>query len=332
MSFDKIREHLNEIKLPAPRKKYWLDSTVCELTKNVGFTGTGVYNKHNWSSYRSGLGLKIKDTNERVIVENAQPALITYDQYQMLQHMTKPANKDTRKQRGQLTDSPYLRSMFFECESCKGTVIGRNHRYKCGTYDRKGKKACGASFYTIPQAWVEEEVIKVIGLAYDNQIMNKLVKDILKTYKTEVNPNDINILRQKIYDDEKAKAKLLDTLQTLDGQDTVKKVIVSRIEELEESIIGCNNELSKFTKPKLIPSKDQLKERIKGVIALYQRSNYAVKRAILQTFIKQIEFDPINKCITVEAYCDPLCTWKYTDKTNKKASDCSEGTVALMRF
>ena len=90
---------MNEIGLHGPRKKYWSDSTVCEMTRNVGYTGTSVYNKHNWSSYRSGLGLKIKDTNERVIVENAQPALITYDQYQMLQHMAKPANKEVRNKR-----------------------------------------------------------------------------------------------------------------------------------------------------------------------------------------------------------------------------------------
>ncbi|OGI14604.1 MAG: hypothetical protein A3I68_06475 [Candidatus Melainabacteria bacterium RIFCSPLOWO2_02_FULL_35_15] len=34
----------------------------------------------------------------------------------------------------------------------------------------------------------------------------------------------------------------------------------------------------------------------------------------MQTFIKHIEFDPFNKCITVEAYCDPLSAWKHIDK------------------
>lgn len=65
----------------------------------------------------------------------------------------------------------------------------------------------------------------------------------------------------------------------------------------------------KIAKPKLIPSKDQLKERIKGIIALYQKSNYAAKRAILQTFIKKMTLDPLS-------------TWTQIDKENKKASDC----------
>ena len=38
--FDKIRDHLNEIGLHAPRKQYWSDSTVCEMTRNVGYAGT----------------------------------------------------------------------------------------------------------------------------------------------------------------------------------------------------------------------------------------------------------------------------------------------------
>ena len=81
----------------------------------------------------------------------------------------------------------------------------------------------------------------------------------------------------------------------------------------------------------MIPSKNTLKNRFKSVINIFEESNDEEKRAILQTFIKQIEFDPFNKCITVEAYGDPLCAWKHID--NKELlSDSKESIGSKLSY
>ena len=331
MSFDKIRDHLNEIKLPAPRKKYWLDSTVCELTKNVGFTGTSVYNRRSWSSYRRQMGLKIKPDKEIVIIENAHPALIAKSEYEMLQNMTKPANMLVRPKRRQQSESSYLLTPYSVCKSCNGRVIGKTKRYRCGTYDRQGAKICGAPLYTVPYTWIESEVLKGLGLTFDEKILERSVAGILKFFVPNVNKKDCEVLRKRIELDESAKAHLLQTLETTSPPPNALQALISRLEELEGSISSCKEELARITRPVAIPSKNTLLNRFKNVINLFEESSYEEKRAILQTFIKQIEFDPFNKCITVEAYCDPLSAWKHIDK-KELASDSKESVSSRLSY
>ncbi|GEM_PF-6192126 len=331
MSFDRIREHLNEIALPAPRKKHWLDSSITEMTKNVGYTGTGVYNKHNWSSYRRQMGLKIKPDKEIVIIENAHPTLITKSEYEMLNSMQKPSNQFTRPKRRQQSESSYLLTPFSVCKSCNGRIIGKTKRYRCGTYDRQGAKVCGAPLYTVPYTWIETEVLKGLGLIYDEKILEKTVVEILKFYVPKINKHDSEILRRRIEVDENAKSNLLKTLETTSPQPNALQALMSRLEELEKSISSCKEELSRITRPVVIPSKNTLINRFKNIVNLFEESSYEEKRAILHTFIKQIEFDPFNKCITVEAYCDPLCTWKHIDNKDKLA-DSKESLVSKLSY
>ena len=135
---------------------------------------------------------------------------------------------------------------------------------------------------------------------------------------------DIEALRKQIEEDEKAKSSLLDILQSVQHTSSATKAIISRIEELEKSISGCKSELAKITQPVVVPDKNKLRTKIKDIIGLFERSDFEQKRGILQTFVKQLVLDPFNKCVIVEGYCDPLCTWKGNTKLNKKASDCSE--------
>lgn len=324
LGFDRIRDFLNNMGLPAPRKQYWSDTTICEMTRNIAYTGTSIYNKHNWSSYRRGMGLKIKDTKELVIEEKSQPSLISKEQFEMLQNMSKPSNKSVRSQRKQLSDSPYLLTFNFTCKSCGGQVIGRNQRYTCGTYDRKGKKACGAPSYRVNQLWIEGEVLRAIGLAHDETTINETVDEILKSYLPPANKQDIEALRKQIHDDEKAKSNILDIIQSGNSNSVAIQSLLNRVETLEKQITGCKNELTKITRPVAIPSKEQLEKRIKDIHSLFHRSNFERKRHILQTFIKQLTLDPFNKSTNIEGYSDPLCTWTENKKSNKKASDCSE--------
>ena len=98
------------------------------------------------------------------------------------------------------------------------------------------------------------------------------------------------------------------------------------IEELNKSIESCQAELSKSTRLYLVPSKETLKAKITGLIDVFEKSNHEKRRQILKMFIKQIVLDPFNKCVVVEGYCNPLCTWTEDIKTNKKASDYSEAS------
>lgn len=131
-------------------------------------------------------------------------------------------------------------------------------------------------------------------------------------------------MQKRIKENEKAKSNLLDILQSSNKDIVTTQSILNRIESLEKEISGCRNELALITKPVAIPSKNQVKEKIKDIYSLFQRSNFEQKRNILQAFIKQLTLDPFSKSVIIEGYCDPLCTWTESSKLNKKASDCSE--------
>lgn len=314
MGFDRIRDHLNKIGLPAPRGKFWADTTICEMTRNVAYIGRSIYNKHNYSSYRRGMGIKIKDSTELIIEDNSHPALITEEQFTMLQNMTKPANSSIRGSKRHLHDSPYLLANFF-CKSCNGTVIGNNHRYGCGVYHRKGKEACGASAYSMDQVWLEEEVIKRVGLTFDEKIVQGIIENRLKRFHIDITPSDISGIREKIEKDKKARQSLLDVLKTNPPQGKSLEFIMSNIEELSKSVESCELELQSIIKPVVVPTKKEIEEEIEDYAKLFKDANYEQKRAILKLFIKKIILDPFNKCTVLCRYSDVP---QYTMLVNNK--------------
>lgn len=81
LGIDKARDILNELEIPAPRKEYWHSTCLYEAEKNVALLGVSIYNKRKFA--RNGGG-KIKDKNEWVIAENANPALLTKEEFEGL--------------------------------------------------------------------------------------------------------------------------------------------------------------------------------------------------------------------------------------------------------
>ena len=65
LGIEKARDILNELEIPAPRKKYWATSCLSEAERNEALIGKSIYNKRKFS--RNGGG-KLKNENEWIIV------------------------------------------------------------------------------------------------------------------------------------------------------------------------------------------------------------------------------------------------------------------------
>lgn len=92
LGIEKARDILNELEIPAPRKKYWATTCLYESENNEALIGKSIYNKRKFA--RNGGG-KLKDKSEWVIAENAHPALLTEEEFEGLKLLRKTKLKKT---------------------------------------------------------------------------------------------------------------------------------------------------------------------------------------------------------------------------------------------
>lgn len=194
MSYQKIRDYLNDKNISGPEGKLWGISTIFEMLREnrlEQYAGTDFWNKEN----RQTLGTRFNPRDQWVEVKNAHPAIITEKELeQLLQRKVKARNNATS---GKTNESPYLftgknleGNPMFICSSCGGNVIGyrsssRNWRkYICGQSRYKGKAGCPDNFM-VDQKWLEQNIISEIETRYTMpEQIEEIIKEVQKDIQT----------------------------------------------------------------------------------------------------------------------------------------------------
>ena len=129
-----IARAINDEDIPSATGKLWSSNGVHFILRNEVYTGTLVY------------GTKAKDEADLVRVEDAFPAIVSKDQFQVVNKLLcSRASKATHPRR---IASSYLLSGLITCYRCKtaftghGAKSGRFHYYVCQSLIKRGSGSC----------------------------------------------------------------------------------------------------------------------------------------------------------------------------------------------
>ena len=129
-----ILRTLNAEGIPSPNGKQWRKTTVHKILANEAYTGTLVW------------GLRSRDGQEPVRVEDAFPAIVTQQEFQRVRKLLEsraPAITHPRR-----AASPYLLSGLAKCETCGKALTaaeaksGRYTYYVCQSILKQGSGSC----------------------------------------------------------------------------------------------------------------------------------------------------------------------------------------------
>jgi len=184
-SLDEIRDFLNRNEIRARRGRYWSISTLYTMLQPhslLQYCGYGVWNVHR----KNGT---MRPAAEWVIVENAQPAIISDEE---ALRITARRRSDQRKRfdtgYGQSRTSKYLLTGgTFKCARCGANMTGLTTAsgtyYVCGSLPYRRGMGCGPGVY-VPQKQVEAEVMEgakaLLGVCSDRKGFTRQVNEELR--------------------------------------------------------------------------------------------------------------------------------------------------------
>jgi len=211
--YRKIASELNAKGIPAQKGGKWSASTIRAIIYNEAYIGRRCWNKQDYQT----KGKKWRDRSEWIITENAHPAIITKELFELCQEKAKSkwnGGGETHKPFKTTATSPFWLRGVMVCDKCGSRMVGNSassktggHRYyTCGGYLRKGKEFCP---YIAWRKERVEEIVKnklrttLLRLSMDNQL-----EEEIKLYHNEKNKHiiaqvsnleaEINFLRRRI--------------------------------------------------------------------------------------------------------------------------------------
>jgi len=315
MSYDKIRNYLNNNNIPSPTGKPWSTSTIVEMLSDYRleqYAGTACWNKEN----RQTNGSRFKPKEEWIKVDNAHPAIITKDELEnLLYRKTRARNNATA---GRTGESPYLftgknledQSMFV-CSACGGNIIGyrndsnRWRKYVCGTSRYKGEAGC-TSKYIINQEWLENTLVEEIKKRYTAP---ERIEEIIQQVKIDINAgfkdyhNALGDLSKKKNQEEVQLQRLLDAVKAGFNPATIAKEsneLQIKIDNLESKIRFLKNNPPK----ELAYDKNEISGFFTNFSTSFDNATIPERRRLIRTFVRHLEMDPEKEEIRVSFYPD----------------------------
>ena len=137
---------------------HWTGSTVTAILENMAYLGHTVGLRHTTISYKNKKAITRPD-NEVIIVENTHPALITREQWDIVQDLRKQKKRVPKQM-----EEPNIFSGITFCADCgrsmvlhrASTIKKSSYHYKCYTYGKRGKAECSPHYIR------EEELYEII--------------------------------------------------------------------------------------------------------------------------------------------------------------------------
>ena len=145
-------------KLDTTHPYNWIGSTITAILDNMAYLGHTVGLRHTTISYKNKKAI-IRPDHECVIVENTHPALVTKEQWDIVQNLRKQKKRVSKHM-----EEPNIFSGITFCADCgRSMVLHRastmkksNYNFKCYTYGKRGRAEC------TPHHIREEELYEII--------------------------------------------------------------------------------------------------------------------------------------------------------------------------
>ena len=318
----KARDVFNELEVPAPRKQHWANTCLYEAEKSEALIGISVYNKKQFA--RNGKG-HTKDKSEWIIVEDANPALLTKQEFEALQNL----RSDKIKKKGTISKFQSNNDHLlignpdnFTCHCCGSKIISSGTVYTCGKYNTNGKKGCGAPYFSVDSDWLEKKLFEEIERNTSTKYIKKYYEDSILYYKNEQcsKTNKAN-LEKGLAEKEKAQMNLIKSLSSMqDLNEFAIKAITKELEKVSKDVELLRKEVNELDKPVLveIPTFEEFQIKVFSDKSLLTHSNLYKSREIIWNFVSSISLDPIERRVLTEFNKNPFSMFVEKSKNLKK--------------
>ena len=326
-SFGEIAAFANEIKLPIARKASNVrKNTLSIQAKNECIYGVSIYNRRHFNNnYKRG---SLKANSEWIVEENAMPALITKEQYNLLQEMSKKKVRKKNNTSANPTNTKLLVNIpnKFYCKNCKGKIISSGKHYVCSNYNSFGKKGCGASSFYIPSDWldskIEQEIIKLI---LNEKTITTLYERYTHKYGNKVNIDndskiDKSVLIKTLKQKKNEETNLLNAIASGNISGSALEATSNRLNSVSTEIKTIEAQLDSSDRPNQyrILTYNYFKQLCHEGSKLLTHSSLAEKRAFVEKCIEAVTLDPIRKAVNVKFNINPFWTSLENPKKTKK--------------
>lgn len=290
---------LNDEGVPSPGGKLWSWSTIWHILHNPAYIGQKVWNKHDYST-----GKKKKAPNELIIRADAHPAIIDREAFNAVLSKSRERNYSEGAFRSTGPSMYILRGMLI-CHEC-GTrmVTGSNSKsardktryYQCGTYHRKGSKACHRN--ALYKDKVETTVTNALIREFSILSYPESLEEEIRKYTDDKN-------RDRLYQVARIEDELLRLNRRLDASkkeassisegrflnDYIKQM-KEEIDQLlqEKNLLNNTNESDSNDPTALKLLRDSLKSFTINIRSIPSDQQYT----LLKSFVQQVTKDSIN--------------------------------------
>lgn len=317
LSYNAIRDRLNQQGIPGPEGKPWGTSTIVEMLRENRlhqYAGTAFWNKER--SRKQKTGGRFRPRDKWVEVPNAHPAIITPEELQAALERKAagralaplaPAQRTTY-----LFTGPNLQNQpLFICATCQSAMVGskqsssHRRRYRCGRHQNKGPAGCpNASSADADQleAQVIQEINKRFTSPHQIEEMVARTTDNLRRLADD-HHRAIQALREKVSQADLAISRLLDAIKAgIDPQliaEEISRVKQQREKQLQEiERLENNPPYAASIKP------PQIRDFFQNAAQIMFQGTPAERKRLIRTYIHQMVFDPEKQEVRVAFYPD----------------------------
>lgn len=281
---------LNQEGIPSQKGKLWSWSTIWHILHNEAYIGQKVWNKHDY-----GIGKKLKPKDEWVISADAQPAIIDRETFYMVSEKSK--GRDYTKGAFKSTGpSLYLLRGMLKCPDCEANMVaglnskssrGKTRFYICGTYHRKGTKACNRN--NIYKEDIEKAVINILVREFSLLGYPGAIEEEVRKYYEHQN-REILFQIARIDDEIVHVSKRIKMLESENSDQSKKKFLIDLIKDMKSELGGLQKQKVELNIQKVIPalSNDSityLHDRFKYFISCLKSETPEQQHIFLKEFI-----------------------------------------------
>lgn len=273
--FDRIARELTEERIPTPGEvagkanasRVWHGSTIRKILENPHYTGDLVQQRETTISVTSNHRKKL-DPSDYIIIENAHEAIISKEEFMLVQQLIK------ERQRKRPHAKIHLFTNIAFCADCGKSMHFKANRkgYVCGNYNKHGHTICSDHFVR------EDELINVIT----NDIRQLFSLLSVEEFQKNIEQKVTKILER----DKKKLSKINDKIEAL-KQEKINALRMKVNGELSEEEYQLLIEDNNQQLAKLMREQRELNE----ILTHQKNINFKELMAQLEQFIQAPKLD-----------------------------------------
>ncbi|MEF3302527.1 recombinase family protein [Paenibacillus sp. GYB003] len=281
-----IANRLNDDGVPTPgqtqgRKNgslYWCQSTIEYILTNPVYVGDLIAQRQQAATLGSNKR-KPKSKDEQVVLRDNHPALISREQFQVVQDLIQ------RRSHNKVSGMPNLFTHVLFCADCGAGMhcvkrpYGKTH-YMCGSYKLRGKGQCSrhSVYEHVLVDLILTDIQRLMGMHVDSEVVAQEIQREAWREKKE-NSKERQALKKKVEQFEKRKQAAED--KWLDG-DITKEQYHELLDRLSGELTEAKQKLSD-----LLKSEEDTKLSLPDISKL--ASFEKLDRELLLMLVKRIE-------------------------------------------